>query len=246
MDDLALMRLRADTSFTYTHDGRMLLTNEPRVPDRRPAPLVWLGYMPGGTVLRFGAALPDGLVGQVTQAVERVPANLREHEAGAEQNDGLPRIPVSLLAAVRSALAENAPPLTQGGGPAYRFPDVLPVPARAVALTAANRAYLAATFPWLHDELADWQPSFAVVRDGAAVSVCFSARLSDGAAEAGVETLPDFRGHGYAGMVSTAWAAAIRATGRTPFYSTSWENLASRTVARRLGLLPFGSDAHWS
>jgi predicted GNAT family acetyltransferase len=83
---------------------------------------------------------------------------------------------------------------------------------------------------------------FIVVEDGVAVSGCFSARIGAEAAEAGVETLPDYRGRGHAVAVTTAWAAAIQASGRQPIYSTAWTNLASQAVARRLGLTMFGAD----
>ena len=69
------------------------------------------------------------------------------------------------------------------------------------------------------------------------MSLGFSARLSERVAEAGVNTLEAYRGRGYAPTVVAAWAHAIRATGRIPLYSTSWDNHASRTVARKLGLV---------
>jgi predicted GNAT family acetyltransferase len=97
----------------------------------------------------------------------------------------------------------------------------------------------------LYDELADWGPCFAVVRGGAAVSVCFSSRIGAAAAESGVETLPHFRGRGYASAATAGWATAVQAAGLIPLYSTSWENLASQGVARRLGLVLFGSDMTW-
>jgi len=77
----------------------------------------------------------------------------------------------------------------------------------------------------------------AVIEDGAAVSLCHSARLTDRAAEAGVETLDVYRGRGYASVVVAGWAHAIQATGRIPLYRTSWDNLASQAVARRLRLV---------
>jgi len=82
----------------------------------------------------------------------------------------------------------------------------------------------------------------AVVEDDEAVSLCFSARLTERAAEAGVQTLEAYRGRGYAPAAVIAWAHAIRATGQIPLYSTSWDNRASQAVARKLGLVQYGVD----
>jgi hypothetical protein len=84
----------------------------------------------------------------------------------------------------------------------------------------------------------------AVVEDGYPVSICFSARKSGVAAEAGLETAEAFRGRGFGPRVAAAWALSIRAAGRVPLYSTSWANDASLAVARKLGLLAYAS--HWS
>ena len=74
------------------------------------------------------------------------------------------------------------------------------------------------------------------------VAVCFSSRNGADAAEAGLETLAPFRGRGYAAAAVAAWAAAVRASGRLPLYSTGWDNLASQGVVRTLGLVPYGAD----
>jgi predicted GNAT family acetyltransferase len=93
-------------------------------------------------------------------------------------------------------------------------------------------------------ELPDWQPFVAFVGNNRAVSICRSARITTKAHEAGVETLPDFRGKGYAAAVTAEWARRVREAGALPLYSTAWENVASQTVARKLNLRCYGTDFH--
>ena len=95
----------------------------------------------------------------------------------------------------------------------------------------------------LRGGLEDWipdvphrQPFMAMVEDGNAVAVCASVRISAAVHCAGVETRPEHRHRAHAVNVAARWARAVRALGATPFDSTSWENLASRRVAARLGL----------
>jgi hypothetical protein len=38
------------------------------------------------------------------------------------------------------------------------------------------------------------------------------------------------------------WASAVRSLGAAPFYTTSWDNIASQAVARRLNLSLVGVD----
>lgn len=107
-----------------------------------------------------------------------------------------------------------------------------------------------ATLPLLHRIIPDLtrldrdfdhvEPWLAMVVEGAAVATCYSCRLSGRTAGARVDTLEDYRGRGYAPAVVAAWARAVRASGRIPGYGTSWDNLASQAVARKLGLVPYG------
>jgi predicted GNAT family acetyltransferase len=98
---------------------------------------------------------------------------------------------------------------------------------------------------WIAEAKPGEQP-LVVARDasGRVVAVCHAARRSDAAAEAGLEVDPSVRRAGLGIAVTAAWAAAVRAGGREPLYSTSWANEASRGVARRLGLLLRGEDWH--
>ena len=97
-------------------------------------------------------------------------------------------------------------------------------------------------FEELVAELPAWQPFLALVEENRAVSVCRSVRITPAAHEAGVETLPSFRGKGYAKDVVAGWARVVQSMGAIPLYSTSWENTASQAVANKLRLVPYGAD----
>ena len=125
-------------------------------------------------------------------------------------------------------------------GPAFTFPETLPELGETE--TVDDLRQLETHFTgWTADEIPDASPIVAVMEDGHAVSVCFCARRASFAAEAGLETAPPFRGRGLGPRVAAAWALAMRASGRTPLYSTSWSNDASRAVARKLGLVPYAA-----
>ena len=69
-------------------------------------------------------------------------------------------------------------------------------------------------------------------------------RVSPAVHCAGVETHLDFRRRGHAADAVAGWAFAVRALGAAPFYSTSWDNLASQAVAARLGFRLAALDFH--
>jgi hypothetical protein len=128
-------------------------------------------------------------------------------------------------------------------GPAFTFPSVRPTPVEILPISTL--AQFEHHFRgWTADELPERAPILALEQEGQAASVCFSARRSAAAAEAGVETAQRFRGRGLAGLVTAAWARAIHGSGRLAIYSTSWSNAPSLSVARKLGLTMCASD--WS
>ena len=128
-------------------------------------------------------------------------------------------------------------------GPSFVFPEAIAEPQGTVRID--DVALLDHHFSgWRASEIPECAPIVGVVEDRHAVSVCFCARRSDVAAEAGVETAVEFRGRGLAPRATAAWASAIRAAGRIPLYSTSWSNEASLAVARKLGLVAYAST--WS
>jgi hypothetical protein len=129
-----------------------------------------------------------------------------------------------------------------GAGPAFTFPSRPAAAPDVVAIDHANADLLLGGLEaWLPD-VGRRGPFLVVVEAGRAVSLCASVRITRFVHCAGVETVPDRRGLGHAAHVVTAWAAAVRTLGAVPFYSTSWNNLASGAVARRLGLELAGVD----
>lgn len=74
--------------------------------------------------------------------------------------------------------------------------------------------------------------------------IASTSALTDAVHEAGVETHPEYRGRGLAGPVVRGWAHHVRSEGRFPLYSTSWKNRPSQSVARKLGLIQYGTDFH--
>jgi hypothetical protein len=226
---LHLIEIQARTLFNHNAQGRILTINEP---DGDIAPRFFLGRTTNGNLWRFRHDLPEVLVAELSALAERepIPQDLRQ--------------PPRYLEAYQRVLAAHAPTRIAEHGPAYRFPEVIPSPKciETTHMTLANASLLQSPFEWLIPGLANMPPVFGVVQDGRAVSVCFSSRILSMADEAGVNTLEAYRGRGFAAAAVAGWANVIRGLGRIPLYSTSWGNLASQAVARKLGLVMYGDD----
>ena len=129
-------------------------------------------------------------------------------------------------------------------GPAFHFPLNIFRDPESVRVTQGNAEVLS---PHLEEWLPDVEaglPMAAILHEGQAVSVCCSAATTSRAHEAGVETHTDFRGRGYAARATASWARLVLDQGCVPLYSTSWENQASRVLARKLRLVQYGSTFH--
>jgi hypothetical protein len=126
-------------------------------------------------------------------------------------------------------------------GPVFTFPATVSAASGVIAITDFSQLerHLRG---WTPDELPERSPILGIVEDGYAVSVCFCARRTPVAAEAGLETAANFRGRGFGAQVAATWARAIWDSGRLPLYSTSWSNAASLAVARKLTLRACASD----
>ena len=212
--------LHLQTLFLFDSGGRIRATREP-------------GPSPGP---RFA------LIRGPTSCAWAVRADLSQEHAA--ELDSLARAePPAADPRAAPAYAERYKSLAGGelySGPAFTFPEAIDPPPATVLVNELQ--LLGRNFSgWTAAEIQGRSPIVAVVEDGHAVSVCFCARRSSVAAEAGLETAVAFRGRGFGSHVAAAWALAVRASGRIPLYSTSWSNRASLSVARKLGLVAYAN-----
>lgn len=230
ISDLQLLEIHIGALFTHHPDGRIRSVNEP---DGDPAPRFFFGRSRERNLCRFRYDLPEHTVRKLETLAADEPV---QDDLRAEPRN---------LEAFQKALQEDAEIRAVDSGPAYRVPDELPAPANVTRIRRSDLHLLRRMVPDLQEVTRGFEarePRMAVIEDGIVVSICFSSRLTERAAEAGVETLEEYRGRGYAPQVVAAWARSVRDTGRIPLYSTSWDNLASQAVARKLGLVQYGAD----
>jgi RimJ/RimL family protein N-acetyltransferase len=224
-----LMQIHVETLFTHDNNRRLLVVNEP---NGRPAPRFFLGRTQQSTLYRFRHDLPQPLIHQLTKLAQNEPT-------------GWPLIPEPKHTDEYKRLLQTHAPIQQiFSGLAYRVPIPQPSQPQTIQITRQNAHLLQDDFRWLCEEIELEQPCLAVVQNGRAVSICRSVRIGPQAHEAGVETLAAYRGNGFAPQVVAAWAAAVHQLGRIPLYSTSWDNLASQSVAQKSAAIPYGVTYH--
>ena len=223
-----LTALHVEALFTHDEAGRLVSVNEP---DAAPAPRLFIGTTLDGPVLRFRHDVPDDVTSDVEAMVSQ---DVHRHALDA---------PIS-PSRYEAILARWVPVQRRWAGPAFSFPEGLSRPTNVTLVTEENAHVLQPLLAGWIPDVPRCRPMYALVVNGSAAAVCCSVRLTLQAHEAGVETAPSWRGRGYAAQVVTAWAGAVREMGCIPFYSTSWQNEASRSVARKLSLIHFASDLH--
>jgi GNAT superfamily N-acetyltransferase len=231
LSDLELMRLHVEAEFTHDSSGDLVSTNEPTA---GPAPRFFLGHTAAGVIWRYRYDVAEGCRRSLEAAISE---ELESFEIATNA-------PLN-AAPFEHVLSQDAPVKHTSVGLAFRFPSTLPAtPGVRVFRDPANAALLHPSLaPWAPDIVSS-QPLVAFVLDGQGVAVCASVRITSRAHEAGVETAPPFRRHGYAAATVAAWASAVRALGVEPLYSTTWQNAASRAVPHSLGLVSVGRDLH--
>ena len=226
LTDTELIEIDTDTGFTHDSRGRIVADNEP---EGGPAPRFVFGRTRQGNTWRVGHTVPDDVARQLEELAATEPVL-----------DDLVAPPVA-FDAMHAVLGLEAPG-TIGRELIYRFPAELPGCEGVTRITRATIPLLHRMVAYLDDverHFESGEPCMVMVVDGAAVSLCYSCRLTDRGAAAGLETLEGYRGRGYAPAVVAAWARAVRESGRIPFYSTQPENTASQAVARKLGLVQY-------
>lgn len=231
VSDIELIKIQVKTLFTQDENGSLRHINEP-IGDVEPAPRFFFGYTNEGSICKFRHDLPDNVVMQLKEvaAAEPMPVNSQKIPKGDGQ--------------FKAILQRHAPIERVWVGPAYRFPEYITPPTNVVQLSCENVGLLKGDFTEMVSELNSSLPYLAIVENAQVVSVCRSVRLSSLAHEAGVDTRVGYRRRGYARSVVAAWALAVLDLNLIPLYSTSWDNVASRGVARRLGLVQYGVDYH--
>lgn len=224
VSDYELMEIQTEVLFKNDNFGRITEINEPL---GNNAPLFFLGRTHEGNVVRFNAALPDINKNELIEVINQNPTNVNL---------------AKLVMAIRKVKAISHFWM----GPAYVFSENFIGNSNAIKITTENKGLLQSGFPNLLKQIIWRQPIFAIIKDGKAVSVCCSARTSKRAAEASVETLEAYRGHGYGTKCVIAWAREIQEEGLHPLYSTGWDNFSSQAIAKKLNLYKYGIDLHIS
>jgi GNAT superfamily N-acetyltransferase len=220
------LRQHASVLFETDDAGRLTHLNEP---EPEPAPRLFLARGRTTALVWFRADVSPGVVEHCERLVAELP-----------RWDGQHPDPTT-YAPLRQALAQDAAMTDETSGPAFRFPEGTAdgVSAETLVINEGSAHLLDRFFPYTRSVLVWRSPVVAAVREGAVVSACYCARRRSGACEAGVATEEPFQGRGLATTIVQAWRQAVEAAGMTPLYSTSWDNLPSRRVAAKLGLIAY-------
>jgi hypothetical protein len=224
---LELMEMQARALFTYDKNNFICEINDMY---HAPAPRFFMGRTLEGDVLRFRYDLPEGIIKRLKALI----ANEPMHDKVS--------IDSALLKKIKEILQEHQEIQKIQEGPAFSLLRPTSLPSGVVKITEDNVYLLKNSFDYMLTELPNWEPCFVKFVEGNAASICFSSRIAEASHEAGVETLPRFRGNGYATEAVAVWASAIYKMNRIPTYSTSWENTASQSVARKLNCDLYGVD----
>lgn len=227
-DEAAWLRQHVDVLFEMDADERLTAVNVPN--PEADVPRLFVARGRTSTLVRYRQDLSPPVAARLQRLTDALPPwdGTRPGSATYEP--------------LRDVLRASGELADESHGPAFRFPrrEGQIVGDDVILIDETNARLLDRHFPYTRSVLSWRSPVLAVVRDGAVVSACYSARRRPYACEAGVDTVEAYRGGGLAVAVVDAWARAAEAAGMTPLYSTSWDNAPSRRVAAKLGLVAYG------
>ncbi|GAB1156023.1 hypothetical protein YWY31_20480 [Paenibacillus illinoisensis] len=213
-----LMKIQAQTLYTMNPQLRLTGINEP---EGGHAPALFIGMTSMGYLAYYNEHLPPNLLDQLATEAK------------------LPLDIPKLLGTIEA----YKPVKHLWMGPAFVFREKWDKWHSRVQLIERHHTFLLEEhFPDLIGRSHAKAPVVAYVIGDSAVAVCCSARTSELGAEASLHTVPAYRGHGYGVETVKCWQYHVHESGRIPLYSTSWDNLSSQQVARKLGLYQYGMD----
>ena len=240
------MSIQTKALFTWDKNGRTVTLDEPW-DGTKPAPRFFLGRtIDGKTLVRFRHDVDSSLIEKLEK--------LAEDETPASGFDDFPKHKNEYMELLGNEISSGPCWIVQppSGNKTHYLtasntgsPEKMPV---LITRKNINQFKLESLvkpekgFEWLKDEIDVAEPCAGLVIDNWLVSQCRSVRRTAQAHEAGLETLADFRGNRYAAIVTIGWAAAVYDLGALPFYTTSWNNVNSQNVAKKLGLHYYGNN----
>ena len=181
IEPMELLNIQVSALFTDDGNERLKYIREPGFDESEldAAPRFFMGRTLQGNIWRFRYDLPGDVVQTVEQICHNEPVALNLFH------------PPHYIAAIRSALAEHKPIDEEERGPAYWIPNSIGSSANSVLISETNKSLLETHFPWKITSQSNFQtaPLVATVHEGKAVSICYCARITSVAAEAGVETV---------------------------------------------------------
>ena len=222
-----LLNNRLDALYSHDANNRLLAVNEPDTNQETPCLVIMRGE--ANLLWRVRHDVPDDIVASLGEVLQSEPATNNFAS------------PLKYHSDYSDILEQYAPLKRLHSGPAYILSETSSTKA-AVRITSHNAHLAEEHFPYTLEILDFRSPVIAVIDGDSAISVCFSARKTDTVAEAGVFTIEDYRKKGYALRVVQDWSIAIRDLGIIPIYSTSADNIASQSVAKKLGAIQFATD----
>jgi len=227
-DNLALMLQNVEARFVHDDNGRIVSINRWY---GGVAPQFFLGRTNMGNIWRFRHDIPLELELELTRYCTEEPFTT-DSEIEPIHREKYEKL-----------FAKHSGTISVREGISYICGNDFYLPNSTTVNIDETTAHLLEGYmnDWLPD-VAHTHPFIAIVKDGQAVCVCGSARISDDAHHAGVETVPEYRRKGYAAQAVSAWASAVRDLGANPLYAHSLDNIASQNVARRLGMEIIGTD----